>query len=34
MGHADTKMIMEVYSHLDEQKEQTETKLNSFIKMG
>lgn len=34
MGHSDTKMIMEVYSHLDEQKEQTETKLNSFIKMG
>ena len=34
MGHADTKMIMEVYSHLNEQKEQTETKLNSFIKMG
>ena len=34
MGHSDTRMIMEVYSHLDEQKEQTETKLNSFIKMG
>lgn len=34
MGHADTKMIMEVYSHLDDLKEQTETKLNNSIKMA
>lgn len=33
MGHANTKMIMEVYSHLDEKKEQTKEKVDQNIKM-
>ena len=31
MGHADMKMIMEVYAHLDEQKEMTRKKINDTI---
>lgn len=31
MGHADGKMIREVYAHLDEQKERTEEKLDTSI---
>ncbi len=31
MGHADGKMIREVYAHLDEQKENTVSKLNKTI---
>lgn len=34
MGHADTKMIMQVYAHLDDEKEQTIDKINSNIKMA
>ena len=33
MGHRDTKMILEVYSHLDEEKENVVSKINS-IKLG
>jgi hypothetical protein len=33
MGHRDTKMILEVYSHLDEEKEKTARKIN-LIKLG
>lgn len=33
MGHSDTKLIMEIYAHLDEQKENTKEKLNNSIKM-
>ena len=29
MGHCDTKMIMEIYSHLDEQKENAVNKINA-----
>lgn len=31
MGHKDYKMILEVYSHLDEQKENTRSKMSSMI---
>lgn len=31
MGHKDYKMILEVYSHLDEQKENTRSKLASMV---
>lgn len=31
MGHADLKMIMEVYAHLDEEKEAVQEKLNKAI---
>lgn len=31
MGHADLKMIMEVYAHLDEEKEAVQEKLNRAI---
>lgn len=31
MGHADTTMIMKVYAHLDEEKENTATKLNAVF---
>lgn len=31
MGHKDYKMILEVYSHLDEQKENTRSKLSSMV---
>ena len=31
MGHSDLKMIMEVYAHLDEEKEAVQEKLNSAI---
>lgn len=31
MGHSDVKMIMEVYAHLDEQKESVQEKLNNAI---
>lgn len=31
MGHSDIKMIMEVYAHLDEQKEAVQEKLNNAI---
>lgn len=34
MGHSDTKMIMQVYAHLDDEKEQTIDKINSNIKMA
>lgn len=34
MGHTDTKMIMQVYAHLDDEKEQTSEKINACIKMG
>lgn len=33
MGHADKKMIMDIYSHLDEEKEDTATKINNSIKL-
>lgn len=32
MGHSDTKMIMEVYAHLDESKENSVSKINQNIK--
>ena len=31
MGHSDLKMIMEVYAHLDEEKEAVQEKLNNAI---
>lgn len=31
MGHSDIKMIMEVYAHLDEEKESVQEKLNNAI---
>ncbi len=31
MGHSDLKMIMEVYAHLDEEKEAVQEKLNKAI---
>ncbi|MBE5968771.1 MAG: site-specific integrase [Lachnospiraceae bacterium] len=31
LGHADTKMVLEVYSHLDEEREQTQSKLNQIF---
>lgn len=31
MGHADTKMIMDVYAHLDDKKERTREKINQAI---
>lgn len=31
MGHADIKMIMEVYAHLDEEKESVQSKIDSAI---
>lgn len=31
MGHSDLKMIMEVYAHLDEQKEAVRDKINNAI---
>ncbi len=31
MGHSDTKMIMDVYAHLDEKKEKTREKINQAI---
>lgn len=31
MGHTDTKLIMEVYAHLDETRENTADKLNNFF---
>ncbi len=31
MGHSDIKMIMEVYAHLDDQKEAVQDKLNKAI---
>lgn len=34
MGHADYKMIMNVYKHLDEEKENTAEKLNNTIKLA
>ena len=34
MGHTDTKMIMQVYAHLDDEKEQTSEKINACIKMA
>lgn len=34
MGHTDTKMIMQVYAHLDDEKEQAMEKLNSSIKLA
>lgn len=34
MGHTDTKMIMQVYAHLDDEKEQAIDKLNASIKMA
>ena len=34
MGHCDVKMLMEVYAHLDEQKENTASKLNAGIKLA
>ena len=34
MGHTDTKMIMQVYAHLDDEKEQTSEKINACIKIG
>lgn len=34
MGHSSTKMIMEVYSHLDEEKEQTLEKLDENIRIS
>lgn len=34
MGHTDTKMIMQVYAHLDDEKEQTSEKINVCIKIG
>ena len=34
MGHADFKMIMQIYKHLDDQKEHTNEKINNNIKMS
>lgn len=34
MGHSDIKLIMEIYAHLDEQKENTKEKLNNTIKLA
>ncbi len=34
LGHSNTKMIMEVYSHLDEEKEKAVEKLNENIKLA
>lgn len=31
MGHSDTKMIMDIYAHLDEKKERTKEKINQAI---
>ena len=31
MGHSDVKMIMEVYAHLDEEKEAVQSKLDNAI---
>ena len=31
MGHASIKMVMEVYAHLDEQKESTRSKMSSMV---
>ena len=31
MGHSNTKMIMEVYSHLDDEKENAAEKINASI---
>lgn len=33
MGHSDLKMIMEVYAHLDEQKEAVQEKLDKAISL-
>lgn len=33
MGHSDVKMIMEIYAHLDEQKESVQEKLNNAISL-
>lgn len=33
MGHADKKMIMDIYSHLDEKREDAATKINNSIKL-
>lgn len=32
MGHSDIKLIMDVYAHLDEEKEQAVDKINEVIK--
>lgn len=34
MGHSDSQMIMKVYAHLDDQKEQAAEKINANIKLG
>lgn len=34
MGHTDTKMIMQVYAHLDDEKERAAEKINECIKIG
>lgn len=34
MGHSDTQMIMKVYAHLDDAKENTKDKINANIKLG
>ena len=31
LGHANTKMIMEIYAHLDEEKENASEKLNAIF---
>lgn len=33
MGHADKKMIMDIYSHLDEEREDAATKIDNSIKL-
>lgn len=33
MGHSDKKMIMDIYAHLDEEKENTASKINNTIKL-
>ena len=33
MGHADIKMIMEVYAHLDDKKEAVQEKLSNAISL-
>ena len=33
MGHADYKMIMEIYKHLDDEKENTSDKINNNIRI-
>ena len=33
MGHSDITMIMNVYAHLDEQKEKVQTKLDNAINL-